>query len=103
MGFCASRAERSNFGCFRQIVFTITATESLRMNKEKLIQFFQSTGLVNSQKAEEIAAQFTARSISKNEYFLKEGKVSNEYLFLEHGFMRAFAYNIEGDDVTTNF
>jgi CRP-like cAMP-binding protein len=73
------------------------------MNKEKLVHFFQSTGLVNLQKAEEIAAQFNARSVPKNEYFLKEGRVCNEYLFLEHGFMRAFAHNTEGDDVTTNF
>ena len=35
--------------------------------------------------------------------FLKEGKISDEYLFLEDGFMRAFAIDTEGNDVTTNF
>ena len=73
------------------------------MQKEKLIQFLQSTGLVGLQKAEEIAAHFTLCTVAKNEYFLKEGRISNEYLFLEHGFMRAFAHDTEGNDVTTNF
>jgi CRP-like cAMP-binding protein len=73
------------------------------MNKLNLIEFFKNTGLVNLQTAGEIAATFTPRLIAKNEYFLKEGRASNEYLFLDHGFMRAFAHDTEGNDVTTNF
>ena len=34
---------------------------------------------------------------------LKEGRISDEYFFLETGFIRAFANDIEGNDVTTNF
>jgi CRP-like cAMP-binding protein len=34
---------------------------------------------------------------------LKEGKICNEYFFLETGFMRAFAHDIDANDVTTNF
>lgn len=73
------------------------------MNKEKLIQFFRKTDLVSLQKAEEIAGHFTYKSISKNQFFLKSGKHNNEYLFLESGYMRAFAYDTDGNDVTTNF
>jgi CRP-like cAMP-binding protein len=73
------------------------------MNKDKLITFFQSTGLVQPKTAEEIATKFELKEIQKNEYFLKEGKISNEYLFLASGFMRAFAYDTEGNEVTTNF
>lgn len=29
--------------------------------------------------------------------------VSNEYMVLESGFLRAFTYNPEGEEVTTNF
>lgn len=61
------------------------------MNKDKLIGFLQSTGLVQLKTAEAIATNFEFKDIKKNEYFLKEGKVSNEYLFLASGFMRAFA------------
>jgi CRP-like cAMP-binding protein len=73
------------------------------MSKEKLARFLQSTDLVTPQTAEEIAGQFQEKLIPKNEFFLKEGKVSNEYLFMENGFMRAFAYQPDGDEVTTNF
>ncbi len=41
--------------------------------------------------------------INKNEFLLKEDKVCNEYFFLEDGFMRAYAFDIDGNDVTTNF
>ena len=37
------------------------------------------------------------------QFLLKEGRISNEYFFLEHGFMRSFAYDLDGNDVTTNF
>jgi CRP-like cAMP-binding protein len=73
------------------------------MDKENLIQFLQNTNLVPFQKAEEISNHFTKKDICKNNFFLKEGKICNEYLFLETGFMRAFAFDTEGNDVTTNF
>jgi CRP-like cAMP-binding protein len=47
--------------------------------------------------------EFTPAMIAKGDYFLKEGQLSNEYLFLEKGFMRAFAHDTEGNDVTTHF
>jgi CRP-like cAMP-binding protein len=71
--------------------------------KQNLIRFFTSSGLVTLPMAEEIASHFTEKTIAKNEFFFKEGKVSNEYLFLEDGFMRAFAIDLEGNDVTTRF
>ena len=73
------------------------------MGREKLIQFFQSTHLVTDNTAKEIASHFAEREIDKNEFFLKEGKVCHEYLFLETGFMRAYAFDVDGNDVTTNF
>jgi CRP-like cAMP-binding protein len=73
------------------------------MDKINLVEFFKKTGLVSLKTAEEIAATFTARFIQKNEYFLKEGRFCNEYLFLDHGFLRSFAHDTEGNDVTTNF
>lgn len=73
------------------------------MKNENLIQFLLSSNLVSSQKAEEISNHFSIKEISRNDFFLKEGKVSNEYLFLENGFMRVFAFDTDGNDVTTNF
>lgn len=73
------------------------------MEKENLIQFLQNTNLVPFQMAIEISNHFIHKEIGKNEFFLKEGKISNEYLFLENGFMRAFAFDTDGNDITTNF
>ena len=73
------------------------------MRQEKLIHFLQSTGFINPQKSEEVAAYFSPYVISRNEYFLKDGSICNNYLFLENGFMRAFAYDTAGNDITTNF
>jgi CRP-like cAMP-binding protein len=73
------------------------------MGSHKLIQFFKDSNLVSQRTAEEIAGTFSPKEIKKNEFLFKEGKICNEYFFLENGFIRAFAYDTEGNDVTTNF
>jgi CRP-like cAMP-binding protein len=73
------------------------------MDNQKLIQFLCSTNLVSPATGKEIADQFLSKEISKNNFLLKEGKICNEYYFLENGFMRAFAHDTDGNDVTTNF
>lgn len=73
------------------------------MSQQKLIQFLQHTNFVSLHSAELIAEAFVLRGIGKGNYFLKEGRISDDYLFLETGFMRAFAYDTDGNDITTNF
>ncbi|MFT3911746.1 MAG: Crp/Fnr family transcriptional regulator [Ferruginibacter sp.] len=73
------------------------------MQNEKLVQFFYNSNLVSLATAKEIASRFSPKTIAKNQFFLTEGKCCDEYLFLEHGFMRSFAHDLEGNDVTTNF
>ena len=70
---------------------------------ENLIRFFAASNLIGQQKAEAIAAQFTPRTIAKNEFYLRERQVSNEYFFLDRGFLRAFAHDVDGNEVTTDF
>ena len=73
------------------------------MSSQKLVQFFKNSNLVSPKAAEEIASTFSSKEIKKNEFLSKEGRVCNDYFFLEKGFIRAFAYDTEGNDVTTNF
>lgn len=73
------------------------------MTKEKLTRFLQGTGRISLPQAEEIAAEFAGKTLRKNEFLLEAGQVSDDYLFLDSGFMRAFAYDTEGHDVTTGF
>jgi CRP-like cAMP-binding protein len=73
------------------------------MTKQPLIQFVQNSNLVSLRTAEEIAATFEERTFQRNEFLLTEGKICDEYFFIAKGFMRAFAHDTEGNDVTTNF
>ena len=60
------------------------------MTKEKLTRFLQSNGLVSQAQAEDIIQDFVAHTISKNDFLLQAGTVSDDYFFLDSGFMRAF-------------
>lgn len=73
------------------------------MTKEKLTRFLQANGLISPPQAEEIVQDFAARTLRKNEFLLEAGKVSDDYFFLDAGFVRAFAYDTAGNDVTTGF
>ena len=66
-------------------------------------RFFKKSNLVSAQTAESIAVEFVPKKIMANQFLLKEGMISDEYVFLETGFMRAFAHDLEGNEVTTNF
>ena len=50
-----------------------------------------------------ILAQFKQVKFKKNEYFIQEHKTANYYFFLESGFARSFAIDLEGNDITTKF
>jgi len=73
------------------------------MTKEKLLGFLTNNGLISAAQALEIADEFRPRTLDKNDYLLEAGRVSDEYLFLDAGFLRSFAYDTEGNDVTTGF
>jgi CRP-like cAMP-binding protein len=73
------------------------------MISQALIQFFKNSNLVSQKASEEIAGLFHPKTVKKNEFLFKEGRICNEYYFLEKGFIRAFAYDTAGNDVTTNF
>jgi CRP-like cAMP-binding protein len=73
------------------------------MVSPQLIQFFKNSNLVSQKTAEEIAAIFFPKEIKRHGFLFKEGRVCNEYFFLDDGFIRAFAYDTDGNDVTTGF
>lgn len=73
------------------------------MNKELLINFIQKNIPASRKILDEIAEQFEEIIFARNDYFLQEGKVSNEYLILLEGFMRTFTFDNDGNEITTNF
>lgn len=75
------------------------------MDKEPLINFIQQNipNIVADPDAIRIIADsFEPRVYKRKEFFLKEGKAGG-YLFLAEGFMRAFTFDMEGNEVTTFF
>lgn len=73
------------------------------MTKESLINFIQNNLPASRKILDEIAEHFEEKTFLKNDYFLKEGQISNNYLFLADGFLRAFTFDTDGNEVTTYF
>ena len=73
------------------------------MDKKMLVSQLRNSNLMSASVATEIADKFEEKVLAKNQFLLTEGKVSDEYFFLAKGYMRAFAHDTEGNEVTTNF
>jgi CRP-like cAMP-binding protein len=71
------------------------------MNKQPLIDFFQKNSDMLLETIMNIVDHFEERRFSKNEFFLKEGKVC-DFLYLAEGFMRAYTFDLRGNEVTTD-
>lgn len=52
---------------------------------------------------EKILNQYQKIEFAKNDYLVQEGTTANFYYFLESGFARSFAIDLEGNDITTKF
>lgn len=75
------------------------------MEKEQLIDFIKKNIpniTVTQTGLETIAAHFEEVVYAKNEYLLKQGKVS-DYYYLAEGFVRAFTHDTDGIEITTFF
>jgi len=72
-----------------------------QMNKQPLVSFFQENSRMSLETVMNISDYFEERRFLKNEFFLKEGKVC-DYLFLAEGLMRAYTFDLKGNEVTTN-
>lgn len=72
-------------------------------SREELIQFIQRTILMRDEVACRIAQSFQSKQLAKGDFFVNAGKINNEYLFLESGYMRAFLLDTEGNEVTVSF
>jgi CRP-like cAMP-binding protein len=73
------------------------------MTKDNLIRFIRDTLPMSLARAREVVEKFQAREIAKNQFLLKEGAVARESHYLETGLIRAYTYDLDGNDVTTAF
>lgn len=73
------------------------------MPRQQLLHFLQSTGSIGPAQAEEIAEHFHYVTLRPQEFLLRAGQISNDYLLLTQGLVRAFAHDSDGNDITTGF
>lgn len=75
------------------------------MDKSGLLNFVRKNipnVPLDEQSLQIIADQFEEKTLQKDDYVLKEGKIS-AYHFLEDGLLRVFTFDSEGNEVTTYF
>ena len=73
------------------------------MNNSTLVHFLKQVPPLNDESANHIAEQFELKELKKGDRFIKAGRVPNEYMFLEKGFIRSYVIDTEGNEVTLNF
>ena len=73
------------------------------MSNAILIAFLKQVPPLNEESANFIAEQFELKELKKGDRFIKAGRVPNEYMFLEKGFIRSYVIDTEGNEVTLNF
>lgn len=71
-------------------------------NSSILHQIF-STSLFSEDELNQIIPSFKLIEFAKGDFLLQEGSTSNYYWFLESGFIRSFAIDLDGNEVSTNF
>lgn len=75
----------------------------MELAKKSLVEFIQNIFPISDNVVNLIVKDFEKITFNKNDFLLKEGQVCNNFLFLESGFLRAFTFDTEGNEVTTNF
>jgi CRP-like cAMP-binding protein len=76
--------------------------ESLSQSESAVLCFIQGVMPMPNEKAQHIAALFQRCVINKHDFLLRDGKICTESHFLESGYIRAFTFDPEGNEVTTS-
>jgi len=73
------------------------------IKNHSLTKFIQQTIPFKEIDVNEIVNSFHSIKIKKGEFLLKKNQISNDYFYLQKGLMRTYLYNLEGDQITTDF
>lgn len=73
------------------------------MNASSFATYIQTAIPITPSALAAILAAYEPRVLRKNEFLVHQGEISNDYLFLEEGMLRAFTLDPEGQEVTTFF
>ena len=71
-------------------------------NKHFLTNIFSEQNF-KPEDYERILNAYERKEFAKNDYLIREGAVANFYYFVESGFSRSYAIDLEGNDISTKF
>ncbi|WP_109436554.1 MULTISPECIES: Crp/Fnr family transcriptional regulator [Aquimarina] len=71
--------------------------------RDLLIKFILSIVPIARNEAQEIANTFHPIKLKKGEFLLRENQTNDDYFYLEKGLMRTFLFDLEGNEITTDF
>ncbi|WP_422083779.1 Crp/Fnr family transcriptional regulator [Ulvibacterium sp.] len=72
-------------------------------NRDLLINFILGIVPISREDALEIADSFHSLQLKKGGFLVRENQISDDYFYLQKGFMRTFLYDLKGDEITTDF
>lgn len=72
------------------------------MSKQLLFQVYNHP-LISESELNLIVNSHNRVTFKKGDFILKKGETANNYLILENGLVRSFAYDYNGNDITTDF
>jgi CRP-like cAMP-binding protein len=72
-------------------------------NKKSIQDFIKRVLPMDDNIITTIVKDFYPATFAKNDFLLQEGKICSDFFFLETGFARAYTFDTDGCEVTTNF
>ena len=69
--------------------------------KAPICEFISKIYPMSQEQLASVVQYFKPKAFQKNEFVLEEGRVCQIYCFMEEGFMRAYTYDHDGNEVTT--
>ncbi|RFS16602.1 Crp/Fnr family transcriptional regulator [Emticicia sp. C21] len=69
--------------------------------KAPICEFISKIYPMSQEQLASVVEYFKPREFQKNDFVLEEGRVCQIYYFMEEGFMRAYTYDHDGNEVTT--
>ena len=73
------------------------------MNGSPLETFIKNAAALTNESASFLAEQFEYRELKKGKLLIRIGKVADEYMFLENGFIRSYLFDTKGNEITLDF
>ncbi|HLV69372.1 MAG TPA: Crp/Fnr family transcriptional regulator [Xanthomarina sp.] len=71
--------------------------------KNELLSQVYNHPLIENHELNNLIKAHKKISFKKNDFILKQGDIANDYMILENGLMRSFAFDYKGNDITTDF